>query len=179
MHANSRLQIRCDRCGQAFSTVTALTKHKRFCTEPSSGKGAHHYSTGSNHSGGSLSSPNSLRSHHKSSSSVAESFQSANLFSNPTTAAYNPLYQPFLNLFDGANPNCFPNAASNYQQLLAEQLNKLTSGPNPLLNLQLSADPSKEDELRKSQPFSKSDDKVKDEPVESTKVSTAHYSGLC
>ena len=31
MHANCRLQIKCNKCGQAFSTVTSLSKHKRFC----------------------------------------------------------------------------------------------------------------------------------------------------
>lgn len=31
MHATCRLQIKCNKCGQAFSTVTSLSKHKRFC----------------------------------------------------------------------------------------------------------------------------------------------------
>lgn len=31
MHADCRLQIKCIKCGQAFSTETSLTKHKRFC----------------------------------------------------------------------------------------------------------------------------------------------------
>ncbi|CAG0880204.1 unnamed protein product [Cyprideis torosa] len=31
MHADCRNQIKCHRCGQSFSTVTSLTKHKRFC----------------------------------------------------------------------------------------------------------------------------------------------------
>ncbi|XP_048510022.1 histone-lysine N-methyltransferase MECOM-like isoform X2 [Athalia rosae] len=31
MHANCRTQIKCGKCGKSFSTVTALTKHKRFC----------------------------------------------------------------------------------------------------------------------------------------------------
>jgi hypothetical protein len=31
MHADCRLQIRCQRCGQPFSTVTSLAKHRRFC----------------------------------------------------------------------------------------------------------------------------------------------------
>ncbi|XP_022916421.2 transcription factor hamlet-like isoform X1 [Onthophagus taurus] len=37
MHADCRMQIKCGKCGQTFSTVTSLTKHKRFCdsTTPS------------------------------------------------------------------------------------------------------------------------------------------------
>ena len=31
MHANCRMQIKCHQCGQAFSTVTSLSKHRRFC----------------------------------------------------------------------------------------------------------------------------------------------------
>lgn len=31
MHANCRMQIKCSKCGQSFSTVTSLSKHKRFC----------------------------------------------------------------------------------------------------------------------------------------------------
>lgn len=31
MHSDCRLQIKCVKCGQCFSTVTSLSKHKRFC----------------------------------------------------------------------------------------------------------------------------------------------------
>ena len=31
MHADCRQQIKCNDCGQAFSTLTSLSKHKRFC----------------------------------------------------------------------------------------------------------------------------------------------------
>lgn len=31
MHATCRMQIKCHKCGQAFSTVTSLSKHRRFC----------------------------------------------------------------------------------------------------------------------------------------------------
>ena len=31
MHANCRMQIKCHKCQQAFSTVTSLSKHRRFC----------------------------------------------------------------------------------------------------------------------------------------------------
>lgn len=31
MHVNCRMQIKCGKCGQSFSTVAALSKHKRFC----------------------------------------------------------------------------------------------------------------------------------------------------
>lgn len=31
MHVNCRMQIKCGKCGQSFSTVTSLSKHKRFC----------------------------------------------------------------------------------------------------------------------------------------------------
>ncbi|XP_068151786.1 LOW QUALITY PROTEIN: transcription factor hamlet [Drosophila tropicalis] len=31
MHATCRMQIKCPKCGQSFSTVTSLTKHKKFC----------------------------------------------------------------------------------------------------------------------------------------------------
>ncbi|XP_067951190.1 histone-lysine N-methyltransferase MECOM-like [Watersipora subatra] len=33
MHADCRQQIKCKDCGQAFSTVTSLSKHQRFCDE--------------------------------------------------------------------------------------------------------------------------------------------------
>lgn len=36
MHANCRMQIKCGKCGQSFSTVTSLSKHKRFCDSTSS-----------------------------------------------------------------------------------------------------------------------------------------------
>eukprot|EP00096_Caligus_rogercresseyi_P010168 TRINITY_DN3608_c0_g1_i1.p1 TRINITY_DN3608_c0_g1~~TRINITY_DN3608_c0_g1_i1.p1 ORF type:complete len:348 (+),score=100.94 TRINITY_DN3608_c0_g1_i1:2-1045(+) len=31
MHANCRMQIKCTKCNLAFSTVTSLSKHRRFC----------------------------------------------------------------------------------------------------------------------------------------------------
>lgn len=31
MHVSCRLQVKCPRCGQTFSTTNALAKHKRFC----------------------------------------------------------------------------------------------------------------------------------------------------
>ena len=31
MHADCRQQVRCSECGQHFSTVTSLSKHRRFC----------------------------------------------------------------------------------------------------------------------------------------------------
>ncbi|XP_018561523.1 MDS1 and EVI1 complex locus protein EVI1-like isoform X3 [Anoplophora glabripennis] len=31
MHADCRMQIKCVKCNQSFSTVTSLSKHKRFC----------------------------------------------------------------------------------------------------------------------------------------------------
>lgn len=36
MHADCRLQIKCGKCGQSFSSVTSQTKHKRFCDSTSS-----------------------------------------------------------------------------------------------------------------------------------------------
>lgn len=36
MHADCRMQIKCNKCGQSFSTVTSLSKHKRFCDSTSS-----------------------------------------------------------------------------------------------------------------------------------------------
>lgn len=36
MHADCRMQIKCHKCGQSFSTVTSLSKHKRFCDSTSS-----------------------------------------------------------------------------------------------------------------------------------------------
>ncbi|XP_060811786.1 histone-lysine N-methyltransferase MECOM-like isoform X4 [Bombus pascuorum] len=42
MHADCRMQIKCVKCGQSFSTVTSLSKHKRFCdsTPPTGPPGA-------------------------------------------------------------------------------------------------------------------------------------------
>lgn len=37
MHADCRMQIKCVKCNQSFSTVTSLSKHKRFCDSTSSG----------------------------------------------------------------------------------------------------------------------------------------------
>uniref|UniRef100_A0A182PF99 C2H2-type domain-containing protein n=1 Tax=Anopheles epiroticus TaxID=199890 RepID=A0A182PF99_9DIPT len=31
MHANCQVQIKCNKCGDSFSTTTSLSKHKRFC----------------------------------------------------------------------------------------------------------------------------------------------------
>lgn len=36
MHADCRVQIKCTKCGQNFSTVTSLSKHKRFCDSTTS-----------------------------------------------------------------------------------------------------------------------------------------------
>ncbi|XP_025154512.1 PR domain zinc finger protein 16 isoform X3 [Harpegnathos saltator] len=36
MHADCRMQIKCVKCGQSFSTVTSLSKHKRFCDSTTS-----------------------------------------------------------------------------------------------------------------------------------------------
>ena len=43
MHADCRMQIKCNKCGQSFSTVTSLSKHKRFCdsTGPSHSQNSH------------------------------------------------------------------------------------------------------------------------------------------
>lgn len=35
MHADCRMQIKCNKCHQSFSTGTSLTKHKRFCDSTS------------------------------------------------------------------------------------------------------------------------------------------------
>lgn len=42
MHADCRMQIKCGKCGQTFSTGTSLSKHKRFCdsTSPVTSPGA-------------------------------------------------------------------------------------------------------------------------------------------
>lgn len=51
MHADCRMQIKCTKCGQSFSTVTSLSKHKRFCdttggtNSSGSGNSAHHHSS--------------------------------------------------------------------------------------------------------------------------------------
>ncbi|XP_055681449.1 transcription factor hamlet-like isoform X2 [Lutzomyia longipalpis] len=42
MHADCRMQIKCTKCGQSFSTVTSLSKHKRFCDSTSVTPAAHH-----------------------------------------------------------------------------------------------------------------------------------------
>ncbi|XP_055838151.1 transcription factor hamlet isoform X2 [Episyrphus balteatus] len=47
MHADCRMQIKCNKCGQSFSTVTSLSKHKRFCDSttvaPPTGIPTHHH----------------------------------------------------------------------------------------------------------------------------------------
>lgn len=37
MHTDCRIQIKCNKCGQSFNTVTSLSKHKRFCDSTGSG----------------------------------------------------------------------------------------------------------------------------------------------
>ncbi|XP_055636879.1 transcription factor hamlet isoform X2 [Toxorhynchites rutilus septentrionalis] len=39
MHADCRVQIKCPKCGQSFSTTTSLSKHKRFCDSTPVGGG--------------------------------------------------------------------------------------------------------------------------------------------
>ncbi|XP_052563825.1 transcription factor hamlet-like isoform X3 [Culex pipiens pallens] len=49
MHADCRMQIKCNKCGQSFSTVTSLSKHKRFCdSTPGAAPAGHHPSAGPN-----------------------------------------------------------------------------------------------------------------------------------
>ncbi|XP_011493491.2 transcription factor hamlet isoform X3 [Aedes aegypti] len=45
MHADCRMQINCNKCGQSFSTDTSLSKHKRFCDSTTVGGGPLHPST--------------------------------------------------------------------------------------------------------------------------------------
>ena len=40
MHADCRMQIKCVKCGQSFSTLTSLSKHKRFCDSTASSPSA-------------------------------------------------------------------------------------------------------------------------------------------
>lgn len=42
MHADCRMQIKCNKCGQSFSTVTSLSKHKRFCDSTGSSSAGNH-----------------------------------------------------------------------------------------------------------------------------------------
>jgi hypothetical protein len=58
MHADCRMQIKCNKCGQSFSTVTSLSKHKRFCD-----------STGS--SGSIVGSQQQTSQHHQQQSAIA------------------------------------------------------------------------------------------------------------
>lgn len=39
MHSDCRIQIKCNKCGQSFNTVTSLSKHKRFCDSTGTGSG--------------------------------------------------------------------------------------------------------------------------------------------
>lgn len=39
MHTDCRIQIKCNKCGQSFNTVTSLSKHKRFCDSTGTGTG--------------------------------------------------------------------------------------------------------------------------------------------
>ncbi|XP_052870885.1 histone-lysine N-methyltransferase MECOM-like [Anopheles cruzii] len=43
MHADCRMQIKCDKCGDSFSTVTSLSKHKRFCDSTAVTRAAIHH----------------------------------------------------------------------------------------------------------------------------------------
>lgn len=48
MHADCRMQIKCSKCGQSFSTVTSLSKHKRFCDSTNCSPSSHHNAHPSN-----------------------------------------------------------------------------------------------------------------------------------
>lgn len=49
MHADCRLQIKCNKCCQSFNTVTSLSKHKRFCDSSATSIPPHHTSTTAPH----------------------------------------------------------------------------------------------------------------------------------
>lgn len=55
MHADCRMQVKCDRCDQSFSTGTSLSKHKRFCESNQSQSPSSTLPTSGAASGGSMS----------------------------------------------------------------------------------------------------------------------------
>uniref|UniRef100_A0A182K1E4 C2H2-type domain-containing protein n=1 Tax=Anopheles christyi TaxID=43041 RepID=A0A182K1E4_9DIPT len=42
MHADCQVQIKCNKCGDSFSTTTSLSKHKRFCDSTAVTRGSLH-----------------------------------------------------------------------------------------------------------------------------------------
>jgi len=105
MHATCRLQIKCPKCGQAFSTVTSLSKHKRFCEGPSSLGGKASSTSALESTGSSSSLSNPLHHHHNFLSRHSLPFPSLSaLTAAPATL---PFPFPFLspNLLSTGNPS--------------------------------------------------------------------------
>lgn len=108
MHADCRMQIKCSKCGQSFSTVTSLSKHKRFCD-----------STGSGNSGSSCASAATavaVQHHHSTPTTTSQSSASA---LGPSVAqlsrAMTSPPNPFL-MFPGPPP-FFPHGFGPYHGL--------------------------------------------------------------
>lgn len=108
MHATCRLQIKCPKCGQAFSTVTSLSKHKRFCEGPSSLGGRASSTSALESTGSSSSLSNPLHHHQNFLSRHSLPFPSLSaLTAAPATLPSIPFPFPFLspNLLSTANPS--------------------------------------------------------------------------
>jgi hypothetical protein len=119
MHADCRNQIKCHKCGQAFSTVTSLTKHKRFCDSTPNIQTAVAMAAAGQNGGG----PNTTVP-----APQATLFRPTPLSGNSpvTPPAFNPFYPSLLSQYSllGNGPNIFSNPA------LAASLAAAASGKN-------------------------------------------------
>lgn len=106
MHADCRMQIKCQKCGQSFSTSTSLTKHNRFCDTTQS-RSQSTTNTHSQSSTGPLSNTVPHPAPSGISSSVSQLSQAMNVPPNPFLMLPGP--PPFF-------PHGFP-SYSNFQRM--------------------------------------------------------------
>lgn len=135
MHADCRVQIKCTKCGQNFSTVTSLSKHKRFCDSttplqvPSSIQG--NTSSGGHHKGQTMTTP-------------------PNYFSNPlfgTPPYLAPGFPPYglAQMFPGNHAQ-----APNYPFIFNKDLHNMVPPPMWMLQQQLNRNNVKHSPSRSS-----------------------------
>lgn len=116
MHADCRIQIRCEKCTQSFGTATSLSKHKRFCDTTSGPQ-----SVSAQQRSTSLSSPPTPVTHSN------QSFLGSNVPQLPMASRPNPLF-----MLQGSAP-FFPPSFPPYSDWQRMFPNSAAQPPFPLL----------------------------------------------
>lgn len=121
MHADCRMQIKCHKCAQSFSTTTSLSKHKRFCDTSAASEASIIPSVASQHHSNTVSSTTTVT--HPTQSLLASSVpQLSQAMSTP----------PFL-MYPGAHPFFHPGFAPyGLQRMFPNSAAQATSFP-PIL----------------------------------------------